>query len=378
MPVHDNAMRRQVYSLPSLLAEQYQDLEPKTRKVLTTPEIFSIQRIILTGCGDSHAAAMATKYTFEQLTGIPTEAIPAIELSRNYAENQLGFAPNNPLVIAVSNSGAIARIGEAIQRVVKHGGFALGITGNAESLLGKSASRVLPLSIPPFEAAPGVRSYLVSVLALLLLAIRIGEVRGKYTMDQAMSYRDDLVKQGKLLEKALPDMDAAMLKQAEAWQAMEAFDFVACGSDYAAAFYGQAKVYEAMGKYAMCVNSEEWLHLNFFLRRFDRIGTVVVCSSRSPALSRTQEMVMHAARDIKRPTLVVADDDALELYGASRVIVPKGEYAMSGVLTQFVPLALLTGYIGELIGEADGRGCTENWSFAANGAGIKASTMIVI
>ena len=39
----DNAMRRQVMSLPNLIKEQYEDLEPKTRKVLTTPEIFSIQ-----------------------------------------------------------------------------------------------------------------------------------------------------------------------------------------------------------------------------------------------------------------------------------------------------------------------------------------------
>ena len=99
-----NAMCRQVWSLPALLRQQYEDLEPKCRKVLTTPEIFSIQRIVLTGCGDSHAAAMATRYVFESLTGIPTEVVPAIELSRFYAEKQLGFAPNNPRVVAVSNS----------------------------------------------------------------------------------------------------------------------------------------------------------------------------------------------------------------------------------------------------------------------------------
>src|SRR5690606_35887185 len=103
---------------------------------------------------------------FEYLTNIPTEVVSAIDLARNYPEGQLGFAPQNPLVIAVSNSGEIARVGEAIQRVVKHGGFALGVTGKSESLLGRSASRVLSLNIPEFEAAPGVRSYLVSILAL--------------------------------------------------------------------------------------------------------------------------------------------------------------------------------------------------------------------
>ena len=122
-----------------------------------------------------------------------------------YDERQLGFAPKqSPLVIAISNSGGIARVGEAVQRVVQHGGFALGVTGNMDSLLGRSASRVVHLEIPPFESAPGARSYLVSVLLLLLLAIRLGEVRGRYTMDQAMAYRDDILVQAAKQEALLP------------------------------------------------------------------------------------------------------------------------------------------------------------------------------
>ena len=60
----ENALIRQVLSLPELIEQQYNDLEPKARKTLTTPEIFGIQRIVLTGCGDSYAAALATKNAF--------------------------------------------------------------------------------------------------------------------------------------------------------------------------------------------------------------------------------------------------------------------------------------------------------------------------
>ena len=49
MSKFDNAMRRQALSLPALLEEQYHDLEPKARSILSFQEIFSIQRIILTG-----------------------------------------------------------------------------------------------------------------------------------------------------------------------------------------------------------------------------------------------------------------------------------------------------------------------------------------
>lgn len=34
----DSALRRQVMSLPELMRQQYADLEPKTRTVLSTPE----------------------------------------------------------------------------------------------------------------------------------------------------------------------------------------------------------------------------------------------------------------------------------------------------------------------------------------------------
>ena len=374
-----NAMCRQVWSLPQLLRDQYADLEPKCRKVLTTPEIFSIQRIVLTGCGDSHAASMAVRYCFESLTGIPTEVVPAIELSRYYSEKQLGFAPQNPLVIAVSNSGGVVRVAEAIQRAVKHGAFALGVTGKPESLLGRSVTRILPLAVPPFESAPGTRSYLVALLALLLLAIRIGEVRGRYTMDQAMDYRYDLLRQADALEECLPAMDGQMKALADSWKDQEAFDFIGAGPDYASAWFGQAKIYEACGKYTMSVNTEEWLHLNFFLRRVDRIGTVLVCQGDSPALSRARELAVHAARDMGRPFLLVTSGKAsFSDLALPTVVTPATDHAQSGLLTQFSPLCLLAGYLGEFLGEENGRGCKGPWSFAQGGKGITQSEMIVM
>jgi len=378
MTTSDNAMRRQVFSLPQLLKEQYEDLEPKTRKCLTTPEIFSIQKIILTGCGDSHAAAIAAKYAFAALTGIPTEVVSAIELSRYYPENQLGFAPRNPLVIAVSNSGSVARVGECVRRATEHHAFTLGITGNSESVLAENSSRVLPLKVPPFEASAGVRTYAVSILSLLLLAIRIGEVRGRYTMDTAMEYRNDILKQAELLEKMLPEIDHEIMLTSEEWKDMEAFDFVGSGPDYATAFYGQAKIFEATGRYSMYVNTEEWMHLNCFMKNYSRIGTVVICGKESPAKSRAGEMIRYAERDLHRPLLFISDERDADLQEVKQVITPKSSFSFGGILTGFIPVALLAGNIGGINGEKDGRGCEGNWSFCKDGAAIKNSEIIIL
>lgn len=365
-------------SLPELLRSQYDDLEPKARKVLSTPEIFSIQRIVLTGCGDSLAAGMASKHAFEMLTGIPTDVVTAVELSRFYSESKLGFAPYNPLVIAVSNSGKVARVKEAMQRCVSKGSFGLAITGSADTPLGQSATRSMILDIPPFESAPGTRSYMVSVLSLLLLAIRIGEVRGRYTMDTAMNYRYAIHDLADDLDHALPLIDERVLALAKEWEGMEAYDFIGAGPDYAAAFFGHAKVYEAIGKYAMYVNTEEWLHLNFFMRNVDRIGTVIIHSHGNKALSRTKELLGYA-KEMGRPIAVITDaPEELDVFGVACIELPKPKFPMLSPLAAFAPISLLMGYLAILLGEEDGRGCKGPWAFCAGGRAIHGSEIEII
>jgi glucosamine--fructose-6-phosphate aminotransferase (isomerizing) len=375
----DNPTRQQVFSLPELLASQYRDLEPKARSALTTPEIFGIRRILLTGCGDSFAAALAARHIFARLTGIPTEVVTAIDLARFYDEGQLGFAPWNPLIIAVSNSGKVTRVAEAVRRGTRRGCLGLAITGNPDSALGEAASRTLRAATPPFESnASGARTYLTAVLALLLLAIRVGEVRGRYTMDTATAWRNAIPALAARLADALPVMDEAALALAGEWREKEAFDFVGAGPDYAAAWFGHVKVFEALGRYGTRINTEEWLHINFFARRVQQIGTVLVAGGQSPARSRTVEF-LNFANQMGRPLLVISDDlKDLPLGAARGIAVPPTPDAMLQPLAQFIPICLLVGYIAGMIGEEEGRGCQGPWAFAANGAGIHRGETILL
>lgn len=375
---YNNPMSRQVESLPELIESQYEDLEPKARKVLSFQEIYNIQRIVLTGCGDSLAAAMATKHAFEMLTGIPTEVVTAIELSRLYCKKHMGVDCRNPLVIAVSNSGTGARVAEAVERARKHGCYVLGVTGREDSPLGIHSDKILKLNIPDFEGAPGTRSYLVSVISLLLLAIRFGEVRHQYTMDQAMAYRYDIRNQGKALQELLPEMKAVCAKVAEEWKDFPCYDFIGAGFDYATAWFGHAKILEATGKFAMHINTEEWFHLNFFARNAKEMGTVVVANTTNPAHSRSKELVKYA-NVLHRPMVVITDGDASDFNGeeTTYIKVPKPEYPITMPVTHFAPVCLIAAYIAEIIGEKYGRGCEGDWAFAEGGAGVKNSEIIV-
>ena len=53
---YDNPMRRQIYSIEGLVEQIGKDVEKKTRTILSTPEIYSLKEILITGCGDSYCA----------------------------------------------------------------------------------------------------------------------------------------------------------------------------------------------------------------------------------------------------------------------------------------------------------------------------------
>ena len=373
----NNNMREQIYSLAQEIKNQYDLLEPLARKVLTTPEIYSIQKIVLTGSGDSFAASMFLKKTFEKLTKLPVEVVSALDLARHYDESQLGFAPLNPLVIAVSNSGSGARVGEAVERVLKHGGYVLAVTGNKDSVLAKNSSAVLELNIPQLPPAPGVTTYLVSILSLLLMAIRIGEVRGKITMDEANELRGEILTQADTFSKSLEKIDDKALSIANKVKDNEAWDFVASGSDYASAWYGMAKVMEATGQYAMHINSEEFNHLNFFMRKTHSLNTVFIISKNDKGYSRTVESLNYAIK-LERPTIVITDDKNISEKYPLSILIDSSNFDEIPYLFQSIPISLIVGYVMTMIGEKPGRGTEGLWDFAKNGNGVKNSEIIIL
>ena len=373
----DNAMRRQVYSIPELISQQYEVMEPRIREALTFDEIYSLQHIIITGCGDSMAAGMAVRHAFERLTGLPIEVLPAIDVARHYPKTRVGGAPNCPLVITVSNSGKVSRVKEAIERMKELGALTLGMTSGSSTPLGSVCQKVIDTSIPSFESAPGVRGYLASVEALLLLAIRIGEIRGRYTMDQANLYRKDIKKCPDRLLEVLDRVDNQVYKIAGQWKDFGGFDFVASGIDYASAWYGQAKMIEAAGKYSMHINTEEWLHLNFLLKDVSTTGTVVVIDDENPALGRARE-TLHYMQVMKRPLMVVTDMENPEVEDGHCVLMPKTDFDITSPLLYFIPLALLAGYIGIMSGETYSRSIRDNWKFAEDASAIWKSKIEII
>jgi glucosamine--fructose-6-phosphate aminotransferase (isomerizing) len=367
-----NPMRDQVLSVPDLIREQIWELEARTRKILTTPEVFSLRQIILTGSGDSHIAAMAAEMAFNELAGISTLALCAMDVSRYRARYYDHEYPNHPLVIAISNSGEAARVVEATRRFNQAGGLTLALTANAESRLGSEAQRAVLLPNPSFLPSPGVRSYVLTLLALYLLAIRFGELRGRMTMDEAQALRQELEASASAIEQTVEQFDKALRKLVKDWAALDNFEFLGSGPGKGSAAYGAAKLLEAAGSHALYQDIEEWAHLQFFVARAQQTGTVLIAPSDSYALSRAIE-ISRLLETLQRPYRVLTDSQTNLFKNALQLPVRVRE--IFSPLVYMVPLALLAGYVADAQGQEYGRGNQAQWADSRNATSVKNSVI---
>jgi glucosamine--fructose-6-phosphate aminotransferase (isomerizing) len=147
----------------------------------------------------------------------------------------------------------------------------------------------------------------MSLLALYLLAIRLGEVQDRYSQQEANALRDELRNTADAIEATIEasGSDARALAEAVADEA--SFVFVGDGPNFGTALFGAAKVIEAAGRHAMGQESEEWAHLQYFSDVETSTPTFLI----SPGYRghyRVGEL-MEPLRRIGRTTIAVTPED---------------------------------------------------------------------
>lgn len=353
-----NAMLAQVESLPHLIRSEFTTLDSRVRLALDHHTLLSTKRLVITGCGDSYMAGLATELAFEQLAGIPTEPMTAMQAARYGAVYQPKMFPRNPLTLAISVSGGVARTVEALRMARAEGAMTVAVTATPASLLAQAAEKVLDCSVPDFAFAPGVRSYRVSLLMLYLLAIRMAEVSDRMSQEEANALRRELKGTADAIEATISAIHSRTRQLAEAVAAHNNFVYVGDGPNYATALFSAAKVLEAAGRQAMGQESEEWNHLQYFASADRAIPTCFI-SPGGRGHDRVAELLEPARRTGRTIIAVVPDGDnavapqadwVLPVVGSVREIFSPMVYAVAG--------ELLAAHLADVVGETPFRGFT--------------------
>ncbi len=350
-----NPMVAQVRSLPALIRELVPILDDTVRKTLDHKLCLSVKRLYVTGCGDSHHAALASELAFESLAGRPTEPMSALQFARYAAGYLPPTGPGTNLAIGVSVSGEVVRTTEALRLARQAGASTLALTATPGSRLTEAAELVVLSTPPPFPEPPGVsvprvRSYLANQLGLLLMAVRIGEVRGHLDWGAATAVRRDILALADAAQRTVDACDQVACALAEEWRDAAEFVFVGGGPNYGTALFSAAKVLEASGDGAVGQDTEEWGHLQFFARTTATPTFFITAGGRD--LSRATEAAI-AAKAIGRRVVAVAPASASTLCEIATRLLPlaEGVPEVFSPLLAAIPGELFAAYRAEVLGE---------------------------
>ena len=369
-----NPMVAEFKSLPSLLEDVFQVLDDSARESIHPELCLSLKHIYFAGCGDSHFAPLGMELAFTKLSGLPVTPMRSMKFARYFAGNLPKLGPKMQMVVGISVSGSVVRTAEALRMGRQNGLTALGLTGNPDGKVAREAEIIMKVTVPPMEKTegmvfpgtrtyldttsgsllkeaviPGARSYFTNQIALLVMAVRIGEVRGHLTTARANEVREQIRGLSEAIEKTIQLCDAPTKNLAEAWKDSDDYVFCGAGPNFATALFSAAKILEATGDTALGQDMEEWNHLQYFVRKPS--SPTFIISAGQHDLSRATETAV-AAKQIGRRVVAVAPESAQSLHeaaGNSLLIADVPE--MFSPLVSCIPAGLFSAYRSDIVDE---------------------------
>lgn len=369
-----NPMREQIFATPGALLKGFDGLELNARLAVETPDIYRTRRVVLTGSGDSWFAAKAAESAFWVDGQVAAEARTPLEAGRYQSQLFPRRELENTLLVALSNSGAAARVAEAATLWRAAGAKVLAVTKAEAGRLAGLADRKLILPVPNLPNAPGFGPYLFAILGLQLFAIRVGEVKMTITMDEAQTLRGELKQHIGTLDAAVAASDEPARQVAETLSGKALVEFVGAGPSYAVAEYGAAKLLEATGRHALARDLEEWTHLNYFDRAPAEIATMLIVPEGSVSQSRAVELIAYMHK-LGRGLVVVGGGEAAnraKSLGHAVLPIPALPERWSPLFTSVAP-ALIAAHLSALDGTEYGRGGKAPWDDSITAATVQQS-----
>ncbi len=238
-------MQKEIFEQPRALAEtleealSYGNLNPTIFGDQASKVLGAVDSVTIIACGTSFHAALVARYWLESVAGIPCSAEVASEY--RYRDS----VPNpNALIVTISQSGETADTLAALKHAKSLGhAHTLSICNAPESaLVRESGLRFLTRAGPEIGVA-STKAFTTQLTALLLLALVLGKLRGRISVEQEAAHLVAL--------RHLPAMVSQVLllePQIELWAERMAFKqhalFLGRGLHYPIAMEGALKLKE--------------------------------------------------------------------------------------------------------------------------------------
>ena len=349
---YENTINLQVKDLFSLVDVQTEKCFDRAKMdgMMSESDFANIKRVIISGCGDSYSAAGVVAPIMKDLAELESTESPDPMLYSTFYDKDdtlLDYDPDQVLVIAISASGNSSRVLDILNVANDHGARTMLISNNPESKGSALADMLFYVETPEGLNSPGLRSYFASMIALLSLSTRIAVAKGLKSQEDEDQLVSTFISYVKSYEPLYESIDDQMFELALAWKDFTRFEVIGDDADFYSAQFVEEKVIECAGLQCGHYDSEDWCHINFFMKNPETVGTIHLVNSYLPNYDRSQETV-RVSQEIGRPTLAVVDANAvIETEGVHVCTLPElpAAYPWMHSIMNFIPGSILAAYL---------------------------------
>jgi len=238
-------MLKEIHEQPVIIRNTLQRrISQRTERIyfehtsITEEKLPSISRVIIQACGTSWHAGLVGKYLFEKYLRLHTE----VDLSSEF-RYRMPVVRGDTLVMAISQSGETADTLAGVRLAKSMFLDVLSLCNTIESTIARESDGVIYAFAGSEIGVASTKAYTAELLALFLLTIHWGTLKGMLSKEEAHQMVEELKKIPYYVEEML-DNQKEVLECAERYYQSSNFLFLGRRFNYPTALEGALKLKE--------------------------------------------------------------------------------------------------------------------------------------
>jgi glutamine---fructose-6-phosphate transaminase (isomerizing) len=205
---------------------------------LSTADLQAMTKVVVLACGTSWHAGLVGKYMIEQLAGLPTE----VDYGSEYRYRD-PIVDDHTLTIVITQSGETADTLAALREAKRKGARSIAICNVVGSMATREAEGTVYTHAGPEIGVASTKAFTSQLVALYLLALYLGQARGRLAPDAARPHIDALLRLPSLLDDTLK-ASVQLEEVATRFHTRTDFLYLGRGINYPIALEGALKLKE--------------------------------------------------------------------------------------------------------------------------------------
>jgi glucosamine--fructose-6-phosphate aminotransferase (isomerizing) len=161
-------------------------------------ELRAIEKVVILACGTSWHSALVGKFLIETLARLPVD----VDYGSEYRYRE-PIVSKNTLAVVITQSGETADTLAALREAKKHGARSIAICNVVGSMATRETDGTVYTHAGPEIGVASTKAFTAQLVALHLLAVYLGQIRGSLTPDAARPHLEALTQLPLLIEQTL-------------------------------------------------------------------------------------------------------------------------------------------------------------------------------